>query len=185
MGKKRIKAVDLTPAAVVERAKSMATDWMWALSLQYDRIVAPRAQDQRFHPFNVQHFHEADVHFFMIALRRLRQVATTIEQAPEQWPPVRRAIDDFDRKLPWLKRLRDVFEHLEDYAVDSNLRHTETSRRELQVWSAKENGLEWLSYRIEWREAVHAAEELYVCVKTAHSLLVAQTRQESIHRKSE
>jgi hypothetical protein len=120
--RKRTVANDLSEAAIVERAKSMANQWMWAVSLQHDRISNPRPQDKEFHPFGVDGFNEADVHFLIIALMRLRRVATTLEHAPQQWDSVRRSIDAFDARLPWLKRLRDVFEHLEDYAVDSNLR---------------------------------------------------------------
>ena len=116
MSKDRRKASDLSEGAVVERAKSMANDWMWAISLQHDRIVNPRLQDQPFHPFGTQGFNEADIHFLVIALRRLRATANTLEHVPQLWEDVRYAIDAFDARLPWLKRMRDVFEHLEDYA---------------------------------------------------------------------
>ncbi|HUY90031.1 MAG TPA: hypothetical protein VMV10_14945 [Pirellulales bacterium] len=181
MGKNRTKSADLSDAAVVERAKSMANDWMFAVSLQNDRIVNPRPQDQPFHPFGIQGFNEADVHFWAIALQRLRQIATTVESAPQQWDPVRRAIETFDAKLPWLKRLRDVFEHLQDYAIDSNLRHTPTSRRELQVWSGGEDGLNWLGYDVDWREAHLAAKDLYASVKAAYDSLAAQAKQKDSH----
>lgn len=181
MGKNRTKAADLSDAAVVERAKSMATDWMWAVSLQHDRIVNPRPQDQPFHPFGTENFQEADVHFLVIALRRLRTIATTLEHAPQQWDSVRHAIDEFDARLPWLKRLRDVFEHLEDYAVDSNLRHSSTSRRELQVWSLGEDGLNWLGFDVDWNEAHLAANDLYAAVKAAYDTLATQAKQTGGH----
>jgi len=167
MSKKRVPAAEITPAAVVERAKSMANQWMWAVSLQHARITSPRPQDNAFHPFGIDGFHEADVHFFVVALRRLRTVATTLEHAPPQWDSVRSAIHSFDARLPWLKRLRDVFEHLEDYAVDSNHRRSNTSRREIQVWSASENGMQWLGYDIDWNQALSAAQDLYAAIKTA------------------
>lgn len=175
MVRKQTKASDLGEAAILERAKSMATDWMWAVSLQHDRIVAPRPQDQAFHPFpGVKSFNEADIHFLAIALRRLRQVAATIEHAPQQWEPIRRAIENFDARLPWLKRLRDVFEHLEDYAIDSNLRKSTTSRRELQVWMADKNGLKWLGYDVNWEEAYMAAKDLYGAILAACKSFASQ-----------
>ncbi len=176
MGKKRTKASDLSAAEVVERAKSLANQWMWAVSLQHDRITRPRPQDKAFHPFRVDTFNEADVHFLLIALRRLRAVATTLEHAPQEWDPGRRAIEAFDARLPWLKRLRDVFEHLEDYAVDSNLRRSNTARRELQVWSNSEDGMQWLGHDVDWKEALLAAEDLYGVVKTAYDSLASQRR---------
>jgi hypothetical protein len=168
MGKKRTKASDLSEAAVVERANSLVNQWMWAVSLQHDRITRPRPQDKAFHPFGVDTFNEADVHFLVIALRRLRAVAITLEHAPRQWDSVRRAIEVFDARLPWLKRQRDVFEHLEDYTVDSNLRRSDTSRRELQVWSVGENGMQWLGHDIDWKEVLLAAKDLYDAVKMAY-----------------
>lgn len=174
MGKKRTKASDLSEAAVVERAKSFANQWMWAVSLQHNRITSPRPQDTAFHPFGLDSFNEADVHFLVIALRRLRTAASTLEHAPQVWNPVRDAIHAFDARLPWVKRLRDVFEHLEDYAVDSNLRKSDTSRRELQVWAGGENGMQWLGYDVDWMEALLAAKDLYAAVKAAHDSFTLQ-----------
>ena len=167
MSKKRVPAADLTPTTVMKRARSMANEWMWAVCLQHDRITNPRPQDEEFHPFGVRGFNEADVHFLAIALRRLRAAAATIKHAPQQWDSVRPAIQTFDDRLPWLKRLRDVFEYLEDYAVDSNQRRSSTSRRELQIWSGCETGLNWLGYDIDWKEALDAARELFDAVKAA------------------
>ena len=174
MSKKQVSSAGLTPAAVVGRAKSMATQWMWAVSLQHDRITSPRPQDKAFHPFGIDGFHEADGHFFVIALRRLRTVATTFEHAPQQWDSVRSAIGTFDERLRWLKPLRDVFEHLEDYAVDSNCRRSNTSRRELQAWSAGENGMPWLGYDVDWNQALSAAQDLFGTVKTAFDSFASQ-----------
>lgn len=145
---------------------------MWAVSLQHDRITRPRPQDADFHPFGVDSFHEADVHFLVISLRRLRTAASTLEHAPEVWDSVRRVVQAFDERLPWLTRLRDVFEHLEDYAVASNLR--KTSRRELQVWSGGENGMQWLGFDVDWKEALLAAKDLYGAVRAANGLLASR-----------
>jgi hypothetical protein len=174
MSKKRVPSAELTPASVVERAKSMANQWMWAVSLQHARITNPRPQDKAFHPFGVNGFHEADVHFFVVALRRLRTIASTLEHAPQQWNFVSSAIHTFDARIPWLKRLRDVFEHLEDYAVDSDQRRSNTSRRDLQVWSADENGMQWLGYDVDWNQALSAAQDLYGSVKMAFDSLSSQ-----------
>jgi hypothetical protein len=168
---KRKKAEDLIEAAIVERAKSMANHLMWAVSLQRDRLSKPREQDRPFHPFGIQGFHEADLHFLVIALGRLRKVAATIEHAPEQWNRVQQAIGVFDKRIPWLRRVRDVFEHLEDYAIDSDLRRTDTSRRELQVWEATDSGINFLGFEINWDDAHAAAEELYGAVKAAYASL--------------
>lgn len=167
-----MKDSGLREEAIVERANSLANRWAWAVSLQHDRITKPRSQDKEFHPFGNEAFNEADVHYLVIALSRLRKIAITIEHVTQVWGDVQESIKSFDDRLPWLKRLRDVFEHLEDYAVDSNLRKTNTSRKELQVWSANENGMKWLGYEIIWDEALYAANDLYGAVKTAYDYFV-------------
>jgi hypothetical protein len=171
---KKTKDLKMSEGEVVERAMSLATEWMWAVSLQYDRIINPRPQDQAFHQFGVNDFNEADIHFFVIALRRLRQSATTIEQVPQQWDTIRRAIDEFDKRVPWLKHLRDVFEHLEDYAIDSNCRKSTTSCREIQVWSASKHSLIWLGYNVDYQEAHLAAKELYKAILSARNSFISQ-----------
>jgi len=168
MGRERAVGNNLSEAAIVERAKSMANQWMWAVSLQHDRIANPRPQDKDFHPLGIVGINEADVHFLVIALMRLRRTATTLEHVPKLRESVRSAIQAFDDRLPWLKRLRDVFEHLEDYAVDSNRRRSDTSRRELQVWSAGGKGMQFFGYDVDWEKALSAAKELYGTVKAAY-----------------
>ena len=166
---KRKKATDLTEAATVERAKSMANEWMWAVSLQHSRITDPRAQDKGYNHFSNMPFNEADIHFLVIALGRLRAVATTLKHIPEQWESVAEAIKAFDSRLPWRKPLRDAFEHMEDYAVESNSRHIkEISRKKLQVWSGRPNGINWLGYDIDWEETLLAAKDLFGVIMTAY-----------------
>ncbi|WP_131993062.1 hypothetical protein [Dokdonella fugitiva] len=169
MGKKqtRTKVPDLSDSAIVERALSLANDWMWAVSLQHDRIARPRKRDVAFHPFGIALFNEADVHFLTISLRRLRIVVSALEHVPELQGAIRAALEAFDTRLPWVKSIRDVFEHLEDYAIDSNRRKSDRCRRELQVWSATENDVNWLGFDIDWREALLAAENLHGSAMTA------------------
>lgn len=62
----------------------------------------------------------------------------------------------------------------EDYAVDSNLRKSDTCRRELQVWSGGENGMQGLGFDVDWKEALLAAEDLYRVVKGANDSFASQ-----------
>lgn len=68
MGTKRVKAQDLSEAAIVERSRSLGNSWMFAVGLEHARITKPRPQDKAFHPFDTDSFNEADVHFLAIAL---------------------------------------------------------------------------------------------------------------------
>lgn len=174
----RKSANALSNSAIVERAKSMANDWMWAIDLQLSRIKSPRLQDADYHSFGVNSANDADIHFLVISLARLRRIAVTIEHVPTQWENVHLAINNFDARLPWLKRMRDVFEHLEDYAVDSNLKRSSTSRRELQVWSLTDNGIHWLGFDINWEESRAAAIELHASIKSAYDSFLLSARVE-------
>lgn len=169
-------ASDLTDVALIARAKSMAKQWILAISLQHDRITNPRPQDKVFHPFGADYFHEADVHFLAIALQRLRKTVKTLEHVPQLREKARIAGHSFDESLPWVKRLRDVFEHIEDYAVDSNKRHTKTtSRQDLQVWSADSNGMRWLGYDIDWSKTLDVAHDLHTMITSASDMLPRST----------
>ncbi len=78
------------------------------------------------------------------------------------------AIGRFDKALPWRKRFRDVFEHLEDYAVDSSRKKTHTSRRELQVWQVTDKGIRWRGYDVNWDDAVNASMDLSGAVERCY-----------------
>lgn len=164
---KRKKAPYLSEAAILGRAKSLASDWVWAIALQIDRIKNPRPQDILYHRFDDDSFLEADIHFLIIALRRLRTSATTIEHVPSKWPEVEKAINEFDNHLPSLKTMRDVFEHLEDYAVDSNKRRTNVSRSMLQTWVASKDGIQWMDEELKWDDCQTATRDLFETVKAA------------------
>lgn len=183
--KKREKSEDLNDSAIIERAKSIGNGLMWAISLQYDRLLNPREQDRKFHPWGGIMFHEADVHFFGIVLTRLRDIATTLEHVDLCSGLIKQAITTFDSKLPWLKRLRDVFEHLEDYAIDSNLRKTDTSRRELQVWSTNGEKMNWLGYDIDWSVAYQAAGDLFEVVRKVNRDFFKKTPEDNTSAQGE
>lgn len=170
--KKKERARDLTDAALIERAWSMANDWAWAVALQCDRLSSPRKADAPFssfgNSFSEADIMEADVHFLAIALRRLRRCAELLRHVPSIWPSVQTAIEDFDRALPQLNAFRNAFEHLEDYAIDEPGRHhKEVSRRDLQVWTATSQGLEWKGGTFDAGICRPAAERLLGAMKAA------------------
>lgn len=179
-------AGDFTTQAAVERAKSMALDWLWAIRLQHSRLSEPRLKDKPFHPFD-RDWQEADLHFLVIALGRLRASATIVKCAPESWAEVSAAIARFDSRLPWRKQMRDVFEHLEDYGIDSKRRRSGASRRGLDVWHATGSGVRipiqanaenakdedlWNgALDVDWNEALAASEDLYAALQKAYAAL--------------
>ncbi len=85
---------------------------------------------------------------------------------------VRAAVDTFDREVPDLKLMRDVSQHLDEYAVDGpGHRHNlpgETKRvgrcrLEVPRWS--DDRFEWLGGTINVAQARSAALRLYTVIR--------------------
>ena len=60
----------------------------------------------------------ADFGFLIVALTRLRRAASLAANLPEAKSVLGKALKEFDASLPDLKRMRDVAEHIDDYAID-------------------------------------------------------------------
>jgi hypothetical protein len=63
----------------------------------------------------------ADIRFFIISLNRLRTTATIGYNVPDTkiQCSIIEAVEEFDKALPELKKLRNIGEHQNGYAVDS------------------------------------------------------------------
>jgi len=82
------------------------------------------------------------------------------------------AIAEFDRALPDLKRMRDVAEHFDDYAVDDGHRK-EIMRQSLESSSINEDGpaLIWLDRELNAEIALQASKVLFIAIQDAERLL--------------
>lgn len=144
-------------AAVSERAKSLCNEALFTIALQCRRIRSIEPEDNVFvmRPW-------ADLQFLIVALRRLRRSA----QILRKHTLVAQAIRDFDSALPGINKMRNVGEHIDDYAVD-NLRrhHPEITRKDLQTGSWDETVFKWLGYELNMDTALNASEKLFEAVK--------------------
>lgn len=157
----------LSAAVVRERAASLASEAMHAVALQVRRLASEESEDST---FALRWW--ADLQFLVVALRRLRRAADLGEKADNQTGSVRAAIADFDAELPTLAVMRNVGEHVDDYALDSpKRRHKAIDRRQLQVgtwdgrsyrWLRDDNG-QWLE--LDVRKAKEVAENLYAAIR--------------------
>lgn len=127
------------------------------VALQRRRLKASEQEDET---FIMRRW--GDWQFFIVTLRRLRQSAKIAEFDPA----VRAAISDFDAKLPALQTMRNVGEHVEDYALDRGRDRT-ISRKQLQVGAFGADELVWLDQRLAADEALRGAEALFVAVRDA------------------
>lgn len=155
-------------AAIYERARRLASNAMWTISLQRRRLKTKEPEDQEF-VFRLW----ADFQFFIVALTRLRRAAQLATKAPVLRNAVRQALVDFDAVLPMLKPMRDAAEHIDDYAMDQG-RNSTVSRGSLEVWASDETTFHWLNYELNTDTALSAALQLFQAIQHAKSLLPSQ-----------
>ena len=106
----------------------------------------------------------ADWQFFIVALTRLRRAAEIALGVTSVKDEVRRAVDAFDGALP-VRRMRDIAEHINDYALDRG-RLPDVGRRALESGAFNDTTLRWLVSTDELNAdtALACAEELHSVV---------------------
>jgi hypothetical protein len=132
---------------------------MFTVSLQRRRLDTHEPEDQVFvlRPW-------ADFQFFLVALRRLRNAATIARSQRS----VAEALTQFDAATPYLTRLRNVGEHLNEYAVDNPKRHDDKiTRKMIEVGEWRPTEWRWLGEHVDINAALKAAEELHDVVMNA------------------
>ena len=163
MDGRQSKAVDLnTPdAVIVERARSLANDAMWTIALQRRRLRTIEPEDSTF-AFRWW----ADLQFLIVSLRRLRRAVELAGCATSTRDSITAALKTFDAVLPCLLTLRNVGEHIDDYAVDSpNRRNKQITRKMLQAGTWDGTTFEWLAGRLNVDVAHDAAFKLVLALR--------------------
>jgi hypothetical protein len=157
-------------AATIERAHSLANEAIHMVALQRRRLQSTEPEDETFV------FRQwADFQFFIVGLRRLRQAALLAARPKATEAAIESAIAEFDEALPDLRKkqslvqkLRNVGEHIDEYAVERG-RDRNVRRRELQAGAVDATTLDWLGERLDSDDALAAAERLYGAIKDARS----------------
>mgnify|MGYP000932362637 CR=1 FL=1 len=167
--------------ALLERARSYANHYIWALHLQKRRILTSEPEDSDF-IFR----HLADVRFFIVALRRLRRATETATKVNSVSKDLKIALAKFDQKLKFTKAWRDVEEHIDDYLTSNLERHLkDVKSAELQVFSMDtQNGeMEYLGKNLNIDEAFQEAVKLFEQLKsiTSREFAVYRTQDELSH----
>jgi hypothetical protein len=154
-------AAEPTDAAIIERAQSFANEAMHTIVLQRRRLHSEEPEDATF-VFR----YWADLQFLITSLRRLRRAAELAAKPERYRRRIKLAIQVFDDELPDLRKMRNVGEHLDEYAVDRGL-NRRIDRRDLQAGNWDGTTFEWLGGALNIEEAVAAAERLYEAVRDA------------------
>jgi hypothetical protein len=163
------------PAASYERAKRLANIALWSVELQCRRLRSAEPEDGA---FALRKW--ADFHFLVVSLTRLRRAAQLAARVPELHRHLADAIARFDSALPGLKAMRDVSEHIDEYALDQGQRRN-VSRQELEVSSLAEEGptLNWLGSTLNASDALRSSQELFVAISEGSRLLRDRVAQAS------
>jgi hypothetical protein len=150
----------------LERAVSFATEAMFTLDLQWRRIHTDEPEDARF-PMRIW----SDLSFFIVTLQRLRRSATLAYSVAAAAAILRQVLADFDHGVPMLKVMRDVGEHIDDYALESGRRHhRHITRAFVQVAQWDGTAYTWLGVTLNLSEARAAAQALYEAIQRVASV---------------
>lgn len=147
--------------ATLERAHSLANEAIHMVALQRRRLQSDAPEDEAFI------FRRwADFQFLIVSLRRLRRAGVLATKPEASRPTIKRAIGAFDEALPHLHKMRNVGEHVDEYAIEKG-HDRSVSRRALQVGRFDSTTLEWLGGDLNADDALVAAESLYRAIKDA------------------
>ena len=145
---------------------------MFAVDLQVRRLQSTEPEDGR---FIFRKWFDFDS--LVVALTRLHRAAALAASIPAIATPIKAALTGFDTALPNLKRLRDVAEHFDDYALDTG-RIQAVSRKDLEVSSIHGDGptLNWLGVQLNASDAREAASQLLTAIVDAGPLVTGGER---------
>jgi len=141
--------------ALYEDARHWANLAMWSIELQLKRLGSEKREIEEYvmQPL-------ADFHFLLTALCRLRNSALLVSKVAD----ISDDIAEFDNQLPWLKRLRNVLEHIDEYRTGDG-RDESVSIRSLQVFSYAPNYFEWLGERVDFAKSRSAGTYLFRAIQ--------------------
>ncbi|HSS05331.1 MAG TPA: hypothetical protein VLK89_09145 [Solirubrobacterales bacterium] len=146
-------------AATIERAHSLANEAVHMVALQRRRLQSNEPEDETFI------FRRwADFQFLIVSLRRLRLAARLAARSETNRAAIESAIREFDEALPELRKMRNVGEHIDEYAIEKG-RDRSVSRLALQAGSFDNVALDWLGGRLDADEALIVAEAPHRAIK--------------------
>jgi hypothetical protein len=141
-------------ATILHRALTFAFEGLQAADVQLERA----RQDAPDRPGGA-FLWWIDLQFFIVAMRRLRRGAELAMEAEAERNAMRAAISAFDAAVPELRLLRDVGEHIDDYAVGKGF-NPSVRWRSLQVGAWDGETLEWLDIKLNAESALAAGRKL-------------------------
>lgn len=153
-----------TNQATLERAVRLASESMRAVDLQVRRIRGSEPEDDEW-LFRAW----MDLQFLIVALWRLRLVGHLAARINDG---VQKALKVFNREIPDLKLMRDVAQHLDEYAIDAGHQRC-VGHRSLEVGDLNTDEFQWLGGTLNLPQARQAAVVLYLSIKQARDASIS------------
>jgi|GEM_PF-1613127 hypothetical protein len=170
-----------TTLAILERAVRLGSDSLWGMGVQIRRVRGSEPEDDEWWARTWM-----DLQFLIVVLWRMRQSGVLALSAGTDTERLQEALAHFDTQLPDLKRMRDVAQHFDEYAVDGpGRRHArpgrsdKVGRRMLEVGSWDSSQFRWLDGSINFAIADRASRELYSIIVTVRNQVRAEAERES------
>jgi hypothetical protein len=145
--------------SILQRAISLCNEACFAVALQHRRLRSTEPEDNTF-VFRWW----VDLQFLIVALRRLRRSAAIVGCVPVLSGLIDSALHEFDDALPSLAKMRNVGEHVEDYALGRG-RNKSVPSGELQVGCLDWPVYSWLGESLDLDTALAAAQELLEAIR--------------------
>jgi hypothetical protein len=139
---------------------------VWTVALQHRRLRTREREDGEFFLRR-----RADFEFLIVALTRLRRAGVLATKVPMIKSMTDVALKEFDAVLPMLKKMRDIAEHFDEYAMDDG-RDRNVSRKGLEVGVAGETLFQWFEFELDADVALEAARKLFKSIQLAKASLV-------------
>ena len=155
-----------SPEATYERARRLANLAVWTVELQCRRVKTIEPEDDSFVMRRWQ-----DFQFLIVALARLRRAGTLAAKVNLIKRDINAALKEFDVALPNLKLMRDVAEHIDDYAMDKG-RNKDIDRKALEVFVLDESAVNWLGRDLDLNVALQASLNLFRVIKDSSKILI-------------
>lgn len=165
-------AVVQSDVIILRRAHRLANVASRAVGLQVRRLHSVEPEDAEF-PLRWW----ADLQLLLTSLVRLRAAARLAQTTHRSAGVITNALADFDRQLPHLRSMRNVVEHIDDYAGDRG-RDTTVRPSMLEVGAWDGHRFTWIGRSIDIGTAEDAGRALYRQIRNALSAVEADAARQ-------
>lgn len=152
---------------ILEMSKSFASEWIRGVHLFEYRLLKDLPEDNMFQFAHKMYRCDIDFHCFLVSCRQLERailMGYNVWDDTKGKKELKKALEVFKKRNPFLNTLRNVYEHFDDYLMQKgNNKSVDTSG--LRVYSTeyddKEFKKDWLGYKINTKKVVKSVDMLY------------------------